>query len=140
MFFSSVDVWAHKAHSISNTCRAFSKVVSGAMVKVMCAEGSDKETWRFSTIKELREQLIDQTQDEIVDVLDVVDVLTLGCRSSPIPVKSINDKDAFTSIGHYKGTKKITEALLEMRLLYPSMTQMEKGLEPTRYVDGHIFQ
>ena len=58
-------------------------------MKVVCAEGSNKETWRLSTLKELRERLKGQSSEEILDQLDAVDVLTLGCKSDPIFVKNV---------------------------------------------------
>ena len=71
------------------------KAATAAMVRVVCAEGSNKDTWKFSTIKDLRERLKGKSPDEILNDLDAVDVLTWGCRSSPVPVKEVDDKFAF---------------------------------------------
>ena len=70
------------------------------MVRVECAEGSNKDTWKFSSIKDLRERLKEKNPDEILNDMDAVDVLTLGCRMSPLPVKELDEKVAFHDVAH----------------------------------------
>ena len=82
------------------------------MVRILC-EGSNKEAWKFSKIEDLKRDLKDKTQDEVVELIDAVDALTLGCHTNPAPVKDINDSDTFSSVGCYKGARKITEVLFE---------------------------
>ena len=113
-FSSSAAISAHKTHHNTNTCRALPerlKAATEAMVKVVCVEGSNKENWRLSTFKELKERLKGKSSEEILDQLDAVDVLTLGCKSDPVSVKDVDDKVAFTEVGYYKGALKITDAL-----------------------------
>ena len=77
------------------------------MVRVFC-EKSNKEFWNFSTIEDLKRILKDKTKDEIVEVVDAVDILTLGCRTNPTRVKDIDDNVTFSGVGCYKGARKIT--------------------------------
>ena len=88
-------------------------------MRVECAEGSNKDTWRFSSIKDLRERLKEKNPDEILNDMDAVDVLTLGCRMSPLPVKELDEKVAFHDVAHYRGARRITEALLEDQINVP---------------------
>ena len=86
-------------HRVPNICEALLKAATAAMVKVVCAEGSNKETWKFSSIQDLREWLKEQDPDEIPSDFDAVDVMTLGCRTSPIPIKLLDEQATFHS-GH----------------------------------------
>ena len=63
---SSAAISAHKTHKPLITWKAPKGAATAAMVKVVCAEGSNKDTWKLSTLKDLREQLRDKKSDEIL--------------------------------------------------------------------------
>ena len=101
----SVAISAQKAHAIPDTYKTLSKSAAGAMVRILC-EDSNKEAWKFSKLKDLRKDLKDKTQDEIIELMDAVDVLTIGCRTNPIPVQDMDEAATFSRVGCYKGARK----------------------------------
>ena len=117
--FLSVAILDHQTHQEPNTCEALSKAAIAAMVRVVCAEGSNKDTWKFSSIQDLREWLKGENPDEIPSEMDAVDVLTLGCRMSPVPIKFLDERAAFHDVAHYRGARRITEALMEDEINVP---------------------
>ena len=42
--------------------------------------------------------------ERILEELDAVDVLTLGCKSDPVPAKDVDDQIAFSELGYYGGS------------------------------------
>ena len=137
--FLSVAISAQKAHVIPDTYKALSKAAIGAMVRVLC-ENSNQEAWKFSKLKDLRKDLKDKTQDEIIELMDAVDVLTIGCRTNPIPVQDIDDAATFSCAGCYKGAREITEILLKDKIVVPVYSGDGKTREPTVFVDGRLYQ
>ena len=138
--FSSAAISAHETHKTPRTRKAPVRAATAAMVKVVCAEGSNKDTWKLSTLKDLREELQGKDPSEIIRCLDAVDVLTLGCRTNPIPVKDIDDHATFIDVAHYKGARKITEALRDDVITVPIATSTGKNAECRMFVDGRMCQ
>ena len=90
------------------------------MVRILCADSNEEAwAWKFSKWEDLKRDLKDKTQEEIIEFMDAVDVLTLACRTNPIRVKDISDAVAFACAGCYKGARKITEVLLEDKIVVP---------------------
>ena len=83
-------------------CEALFEEATAAMVKVVCAEGSNKETWRFSSSQDLREWLKENSPDELPSDIDAVDIMTLGCRTSPVPIKFLDEQAVCHSVAHYR--------------------------------------
>ena len=48
-------------------------------------------------------------REEYLPTLDAVDVLTIACRSDPVPVKDVKETE-FTDQGHYCGANGICSA------------------------------
>ena len=106
-FLSSAAISAHETHNNTN-CRLSSEKATVAMVKVVCAEGSNKKSWKLSTYADLKERLRNKRPDDILAELDAVDVLTLGCRSDPVSAKDVDDQVAFSELGYYGGALPIS--------------------------------
>ena len=63
---SSAAISAHETHRTPRTRKAPVRAATAAMVKVVCAVGSNKDTWKLSTLKDLREELQGKDIGEIM--------------------------------------------------------------------------
>ena len=98
------------------------------MVRVSCRDGNNKKTWRLSTYEDLKRRLQGLGPQQVYEDIDAVDVLTIGCRSDPVPACEVNDHAAFSSIGYYAGGLSMTEALRDDLITVPIVSDRGQNI------------
>ena len=97
------------------------------MVRVLCETGGDKNNWKFSTFNDLKKELKGKSKAAYLKTLDAVDVLTLGCKTDPIPPRDIQD-ETFDKYGHYRGSWAIIDSVLKDVIDVPFYNATGKNL------------
>ena len=57
--------------------------------------------------------------EEIIEMMDAVDVLTLACRSDPVSAKDVDDQYAFSELGYYGGALRMTDSFKHTMITVP---------------------
>ena len=128
---SSVAISAHARHdvlTIQQAPRSSLVVATEAMVRVV--KEFKRNDWRFSTFQELKEDLKDLPKEDYLESLDAVDVLTLACKTDPLPVEKLGE-ETFEEYGCYRGSVPIIDSVLGDIIEVPcfSPTGKELGLQ-----------
>ena len=65
---------------------------------------------------------------QILEEIDAVDVLTLGCKSDPVPAKDVDDQLVFSEMGYHAGTLKMTDTFKDDLITVPIYNENGKSI------------